>query len=181
MMYEKLEVSRDGKSLGFFTSADIRKALKSGRLLYTDYYHQAHKDRWVRLSAHFPDLVKTEEASNTERVSYGQPGVNSSTNRTEIVLPLSKKGSLNHEISSNFTCQCCLTDFDKPRNLSPTMSVSGSLLSPVGILLILANGKYSNALGLGLLAYGSALIVTASLAYPHCPSCRSPSIKKNQA
>jgi hypothetical protein len=187
MKDETFEVSRDGKSVGYFSSADIRKALESGRLLPTDYYHQTDKDRWVQLSVHFADSGKDDEASNRGRAkssaspNYSYPKGIELTIRPEIVLTLPIKDSLNHETRGNFTCQCCLKDFDQPQNVSPVMSVVGSILSPIGLLLILANGKYLNALGLGLLAYGSALCVTSSLAYPRCPSCRSPNIKPNRA
>jgi hypothetical protein len=186
MKDEKFEVSRDGKSVGYFSSADIRKALVSGRLLPTDYYHQTDKDRWAQLSVHFPDSGKADEVSSRGRAqsstspNYSSPKAIELTIRAEKVLPLPIKGSLNHETGGNFTCQCCLKDFDQPQNMSMVMSMAGSILSPIGLLLILADGKYLNALGLGLLAYGSALFIIGSLAYPRCPSCRSPNIKNNR-
>jgi hypothetical protein len=182
----KHEVSRDGKTLGYFSFRDMHVALASGRLLYTDYYYQADKERWEQLSVQFPAPSKSGEdrnrGSEVPTLATNPPYRRTETvsNQAERVSPLPKMDQSIPRPNGKYTCQCCLTAFDKPSDLSP-MTLVGSLLSPIGLLLMMPDGKYWNILGLGLLAYGSALFVAGSLASPRCPSCHSPNIKNNLA
>lgn len=157
---DKLQVSRDGKQLGSFTPEEILKGLESGRLLETDYFYQNEHDRWVKLSLQFCQTRKTED---TDYISLD--GLPKPTEEADYSVH-----------TNNFACQSCLCRFDTPAH--PTLSTTKiGLLSLVGILLLIPNGKYWNYFGLLLIAYNIALCVTDSLSYPRCPTCRSPNFK----
>jgi hypothetical protein len=161
-----LKVFRNGKHLGNFKQEEIRGHIAAGTLQSSDYYWQESNERWVRLSELVPVVVKHENNTLEEQTDL---------NRENQQSVEAQNGH-----TPNFVCDLCLCRFESAaiQRLYARVWIPTSI---VALVLMGLDSRFWSLLG--------AVVLTASLfsAYldgfstPHCPYCKSTSIRNTKS